>query len=142
MLASHCDYRVAADGSFKIGFNEVQVGLPLPPTIMHTFSDLVGTRNARRLGTEGRLIDMVEAHDIGLVDELVPVEQVVTRAVEYADSLLQLPPIAMNRTRMVGKAALLEALQDDSDVGSTTEDWFSAETQAAMTALVESLKKP
>ncbi|MBT8444604.1 MAG: enoyl-CoA hydratase/isomerase family protein, partial [Gammaproteobacteria bacterium] len=120
VLASHCDYRVAAEGNFKIGFNEVQVGLPLPPSIMHTFSDLVGTRTARRLGMEGRLIRMDEACDIGLVDELVPPDQVVARALEYLEALLRLPPIAMNRTRMTGKARLLEVLDDEADVESTT----------------------
>ena len=33
VLAIHCDYRVAASGSFKIGLNEVQVGLPVPHSI-------------------------------------------------------------------------------------------------------------
>ena len=141
VLATHCDYRVAAEGSFKIGFNEVQVGLPLPPSIMHTFSDLVGARTARRLGMEGRLIGMEEAHAIGLVDELVPQDEVVSRALEYLEGLLRLPPIAMNRTRLIGKARLLEVLDDDADVESTTKNWFSDETQAAMEALVESLKK-
>ena len=141
VLATHCDYRVAAAGNFKIGFNEVQVGLPLPPSIMRAFSDLVGTRTARRLGMEGRLITMDEAREIGLVDELVPQDQVVVRALEYLEGLLRLPPIAMNRTRQVGKARLLDVLDDDADVESTTRYWFSDETQDAMQALVESLKK-
>lgn len=141
VLASHCDFRIAAEGNFKIGFNEVQVGLPLPASIMRTFADLVGSRTARRLGVEGRLITMDEACQIGLVDELVAPDQVLSRALEYLESLLRLPPIAMNRTRLIGKARLLEALDDGADVDDTTKDWFSDETQAAMHALVQSLKK-
>lgn len=108
---------------------------------MRAFSDLVGTRTARRLGMEGRLITMDEAREIGLVDELVPQDQAVVRALEYLEGLLRLPPIAMNRTRLVGKARLLDVLDDDADVESTTRYWFSDETQDAMQALVESLKK-
>jgi len=141
VLAAHCDYRVGAEGNFKIGFNEVQVGLPLPVTILKTFAELVGQRTARQLGMQGRLIPMEEAHAFGLVDELVPVEQVNARAVEYLESLLGLPPIAMNRTRLTAKADLLAALESADDVERTTEDWFSDETQAAMQALVANLKK-
>lgn len=141
VLAAHCDYRIGAQGSFKIGFNEVQVGLPLPATILRTFAELVGQRTARQLGMQGRLIPMDEAYAVGLMDELVPAEQVGARSLEYLESLLRLPPIAMNRTRLTGKADLLGALESSDDVERTTNDWFSEETQAAMRALVESLSK-
>jgi len=141
VLASHCDYRVAAAGSFKVGFNEVQVGLPLPPTIMHAFADLVGTRRSRQVGMQGNLITMDEAYEIGLVDELVTAESVLGRSLEYLDGLLAMPPVAMNNTRLTGKAGLLQALDTADDVETTTEFWFSDETQAAMQALVTSLKK-
>ena len=142
VLAAHCDYRVAADGGFKIGFNEVQVGLPLPATIMQVFAELVGIRTARNLGTHGQLIPMEVALSIGLVDELVPPEQVVERSLGYLEGLLALPPIAMNRTRLLGKVQLIAALEHADDVERVTADWFSDETQAAMQVLVESLKKP
>jgi len=141
VLAAHCDYRIGAEGSFKIGFNEVQVGLPLPATILRTFSELVGQRTARQLGMQGRLITMDDALAVGLVDELVPAEQVGARALEYLEALLRLPPVAMNRTRLTGKADLLAALESADDVERTTADWFSDETQAAMEALVSSLSK-
>jgi len=141
VLASHCDYRVAAAGSFKVGFNEVQVGLPLPPTIMRAFADLVGTRRARQVAMQGHLITMDEAFEIGLVDELVPAEAVLDRTLEFLEGLLAMPPVAMNTTRLTGKADLVRALATADDVETTTEAWFSAETQVAMQALVDSLKK-
>jgi enoyl-CoA hydratase/carnithine racemase len=33
VLALYCDWRVMAEGEYKIGFNEVQVGIPIPPVI-------------------------------------------------------------------------------------------------------------
>ena len=141
VLAAHCDYRVAADGNFKIGFNEVAVGLPLPTTIMQVFADLVGSRTARRYGSEGRMMKMQEALEIGLVDELAPAERVLPQALEYLESLLALPPVAMNRTRRVGKAHVLAALESSDDVARTVDAWFSDETQREMDALVASLKK-
>ena len=141
VLAAHCDYRVAAEGTFKIGFNEVQVGLPLPSTILLTFTELVGPRLARRYGMAGRLMPMDEALEIGFVDELVPGERVIERSVEFLNGLLALPSVAMNRTRLTGKAALIAALGESDDVERTTTDWFGDETQAAMRALVANLGK-
>jgi enoyl-CoA hydratase/carnithine racemase len=141
VLAAHCDYRIAADGGFKIGFNEVQVGLPLPSTIIRVFQELVGVRIARQLGTRGQLVEMEEARRIGLIDELVAPGQVTGRAVEWLRALLELPPVAMNRTRLAGKTNLIRALTEARDVDQVTEDWFSPETQRAMRALVDSLKK-
>jgi len=140
VLAAHCDYRIAVDGAFKIGFNEVQVGLPLPATILMVFESLVGARVARQLGMSGQLIEMQEALRLGFVDELVMADQLIDRALEWLRTLLALPPIAMNRTRLLGKARLIEALEIEQDVGQVTDDWFSPETQAAMQRLVDSLK--
>lgn len=141
VLAAHCDYRIGADGGFKIGFNEVQVGLPLPSTIIRVFQELVGVRIARQLGTRGQLVEMEEARRIGLIDELVAPGQVTGRAVEWLRALLELPPVAMNRTRLAGKTRLIRALTEARDVDQVTEDWFSPETQRALRALVDSLKK-
>jgi len=145
VLAAHCDYRIAAraaaGGSFKIGFNEVQVGLPLPPSIMRVFTDLVGSRQARQIGMQGRLLLMEQALEIGLVDEIVAPESLAERTLEYLNGLLELPPIAMNATRLDGKAHLIDVLEGSDDVERTTNAWFSDETRMAMQRLVESLTK-
>jgi Delta3-Delta2-enoyl-CoA isomerase len=47
VLPLFCDWRVIAEGDFKMGLNEVQVGIPLPPAILAALRRLVG-RAARR----------------------------------------------------------------------------------------------
>jgi len=141
VLATHCDYRIGAAGEFKIGFNEVQVGLPLPATIMVAFESLVGARKAALLGTQGRLLTMADAQQFGLVDELVAAEELIDRSLEWLHNLNSLPPIAMNTTRLSAKSKLIAAFEVSEDVDRTTEYWFSAETQDAMKRLVDSLAK-
>lgn len=141
VLAMHCDYRVGAQGGFKIGLNEVAVGLPVPPSIMTAFVALVGPRHAQRLATSGQLIPMDEAFAVGLVDELAPPEQVTDKARECAARLAALPPIAMNRTRRLARAGWAEAIDPGAEANVATDYWFSAETQAGMRALVERLAK-
>ena len=141
VLAVHCDYRIAVEGPYKIGFNEVQVGLPVPATILRAFTGLVGSRVAARQAVSGQLIEMSAAREIGLVDELVVAERLQERALEWCRELLSLPPVAMNQTRLSLKADLLAALEVSDDVESTTDYWFSDETQSAMRRLAENLRK-
>ncbi len=141
VLAIHCDYRVAADGDFRIGLNEVQVGLQVPPTIIRVMEGVVGRRQAALLTMTGKLLPMRAALEVGLVDEVVPPEETVARAIEFARSLLELSPQAMNGTRLAARQAVLSGKPESNDVRRMTEGWFSAETQAAMRALVERLGK-
>jgi enoyl-CoA hydratase/carnithine racemase len=139
VLAIHCDYRMAARGNFKIGLNEVSVGLPVPDCIMLTLEHLVGARVAQRLAMTAQLLPVEEALACGLVDELVDAERLMEHARGWAQKLAALPPIAMNRTRMLARARMADALHPESDARLATELWFSEETQAGMRALVARL---
>jgi enoyl-CoA hydratase/carnithine racemase len=141
ILALHCDFRIAAAGRFRMGLNEVHVGLPVPPTILTVLAATVGTRAARWLAVRGDLVPMEEAAALGLIDRLVPADELATAAEALARELAALPPIAMNTTRRTSKAAVLQALAASQDVALATEWWFSAETQAGMRRLVERLGK-
>lgn len=141
ILALHCDFRVAAAGRFRMGLNEVHVGLPVPPTILAVLTAVVGVRAARWLAVRGDLVPMEQAAALGLVDRLVPAEELATAADALARELAALPPIAMNTTRRTSKAAVLQALATSQDVALATEWWFSAETQSGMRRLVERLGK-
>jgi 3,2-trans-enoyl-CoA isomerase len=142
VLALFCDYRVMADGDFRIGFNEVRVGLPLPPVIHAALARLVGAHQAARLGMAGLMIDPREAFRIGLVDEVVPMAQVEEIALHWGHELLALPRRAMMETRETGRRSLVELFdrRDDSqEIEGLVERWFADETRAAMHALVERL---
>jgi Delta3-Delta2-enoyl-CoA isomerase len=141
ILALHCDFRIAAAGSFKIGLNEVRVGLPVPLTILAALRQLVGPRQARWLATRGELIPVAEARELGLVDEVVPSDQVLERSMALARELIALPPIAMNTTRLNCKADLLHVLGAADDATAATQWWFTPETQASMQQLVARLAK-
>lgn len=141
VLALHCDHRVMAAGPFKIGLNEVQVGLPLPASIHAVLARVVGPRQAERLGTLGLLVSPEEAAAIGLVDELVPTDAVVPRAHEVARAYLALPPTVMARTRAMCRRDLVEAIDRLASATSDRflDDWYSDETRGALTALVARL---
>src|SRR5208283_430801 len=99
VLALYCDWRVMAEGDFRIGLNEVQVGIPLPPVILSGVRRLVGLRTAERLAVTGEMLTPPEAFRLGFVDELVAPDKVVDRALEVCQRLLALPAEAMSSTR-------------------------------------------
>ena len=142
VLALHCDYRVATRGKFNIGMNEVQVGLPVPRNLIAALEYVVGNRQAALLSSSGALIRPDKALEIGLVDELADPGEVVTCALGWLKEMLALPPIAMNKTRLAAKSALLErAAENTAYARVATDYWFSDETQTTMKQLVASLSK-
>lgn len=141
VLAIFCDARIAATGDFKIGLNEVRVGLPVPAVIYAAFKRLVGARQAERLCLHGLLISPDEALRIGLVDQVLPVEQVIPAALDWCRSLLALPPQAVAATRQLLRADLRAAVAELSkrSHAELVNVWFSAETQTAMRAMLAEL---
>ena len=143
VLALFCDWRGIAKGDWKMGFNEVQVGIPLPPVILSALKRQVGARQAERLGTGGLVISAAEAARIGLVDELIPLERVVEQAVEWCQSLLKLPPLAMTTTRRRARADLAGFFDQDieRELDEVIASWWSDEAQSVLRALAARLTK-
>ena len=143
VLALFCDRRIVAQGEWKIGLNEVPVGLPLPPVIFAALQRLVGPRHAERLAVGGILVSPSEAAQIGLVDEVVPAPQVVHRAIACCEELLALPPEAMAITRREARAGLHGLVAGDlkPELEQVTIGWWSEEAQRVLRRLVEELAK-
>ncbi len=145
VLAIFCDHRVMAEGNFKIGLNEVRVGIALPSAIYRAFERLVGLRQAELRAIRGDLVDSATALRIGLVDELCSAEEAEVRAETWVGGLLDLPPTAFAATRALARRGLLQTVEErtEGDIQAATEGWFSDETQAALHGLAASLaKKP
>jgi enoyl-CoA hydratase/carnithine racemase len=143
VLAVFTDHRILADGPFKLGLNEVQVGLPVPEVLVRALQYVVGARQAARLAVGGLLVDPAEALKVGLVDEVVPAGEVVARAVAWAAELLSRPPAAMLATRRLARQPLVDAFgtMDDRALDAIMASWTSAEAQATMGAIVARLGK-
>jgi Delta3-Delta2-enoyl-CoA isomerase len=81
--------------------------------------------------------------NIGLVDEALPGERVVNRAVEWCQSLLALPPQAMATTRRRARADLVGLFDQglDSELDEVIASWWSDEAQTVLKALAGRLAK-
>lgn len=143
VLALCCDYRIMASGPFTIGLNETQVGLAAPAGVQHLLGRIVGSHRAERLLVSGTLVDAERALAIGLVDELVGVDEVAHRARVWLADLLALPRRPMLATRAIARADLVAALQPDRiRLDMFLDAWMDPDTQAGLHALVARLGKP
>lgn len=142
VLALMCDYRVMAEGPYKIGLNEVQVGLTVPDCIQFALRRVVGSYRAERLLVAGAMIDAAAALACGFVDEITAVDQVTTRALHWMGELLALPAHAMLATRRLARADLVATYADVDalPLGAFLEGYFHPDTQATLQALVARLK--
>jgi len=131
-----------ADGAFKIGLNETQVGLAVPAPIQAALRRLVGAYRAERLMVAGAMLDAADAKAVGFVDELVATDLVVPRAIGWLEELIKLPQVAMSQTRAIARADFVALFADPAAfrVDDVLDIWFAPEAQAVLKALVARLK--
>lgn len=142
VLALCCDYRIMAEGPYRIGLNETQVGLVAPEGIQALLARMVGAHRAERLLVAGEMVDAAEALRIGLVDELTGIDEVATRARAWLEALLQLPRAPMLQTRLIARAAAIDCLRDERiELPKFVSGWMEPDTQSALRAMLARIGK-
>ncbi len=143
VLALCCDYRVMAEGDFKIGLNETQVGLVVPGPIQYLMVRCVGANKATQLMMHGAMVDSARAFKLGMVDELSAHGEVVNRALVFLEQLSSLPRTPMLKTRALARKDMVDTLNQftQSSLGEFLDDWYGPDTQAALNALLQKLGK-
>jgi enoyl-CoA hydratase len=111
------DVRVGAAGAFRIGLNEVSIGMPVPVLAMELARDRIATRELGRATLRAQIYGPDEAARVGFLDEVVPAAEVLARAREEAAKLGALSPMAFRATkrRLRGRtiAHILSSLDED-----------------------------
>ncbi len=98
-LALLCDFTLAVPEA-KFGYTEVRIGFV--PAIVSTFLlRQVGEKQARDLLLTGRLFGADEASRMGLINEIVPSESLMTRARELAALLMENSPASLRATKQL-----------------------------------------
>ena len=102
------DHRVGAQGAFKIGLNEVSIGLPLPIFLTELAQQRLSRRHLTAATMLAHIFDPDTARDAGFLDEIVEPEGVeataIARAQDFA-STLNPRAFAASREPLRGPAA-------------------------------------
>jgi methylglutaconyl-CoA hydratase len=112
-LMSACDFVVAAEGT-KIGYPEVRRGL-VAGLVMTFLRRQLGERDVRELLLGSELIDARRAREIGLINRVVPADDVMNEAMKIADSALQGAPGALLQTKRLIEELWSSSVKEDVD---------------------------
>ena len=96
-LASVCDLTLMSETA-KLGYTEARIGF-VAALVGVFLVRQVGEKAARDLLLSARLVDATEALSMGLVNEVVPVEEVVPRAAQLAHTLKANSPTSLALTK-------------------------------------------
>jgi len=115
-LALSCDFRVAGENA-KLGQPEVLLGIIPGAGGTQRLSRLVGPSRAKDIIFSGRFVSAEEALRIGLVDEVVPPEDVYAAARRRAERFVGGPAYAIR----AAKEAIDRGLEVDLETGLEIE---------------------
>jgi enoyl-CoA hydratase/carnithine racemase len=99
-LALTCDLRLAATGA-KLGMPPARLGLVYSHTGLRKFIDAIGAPRTRELFFTGRNVSTATALEWGMVNEIVAVEKLADRAVEFAAEIAANAPLSLTGNKRV-----------------------------------------
>ncbi len=120
-LAFACDFRIASEtSSFIQSFSKVG----LVPDSGSTFflPRLIGLTRALELMLTADKLEAREAHELGLVNKIVPVDQVMTAAMELAERLAIGPTKAFGLTKRAVNRAVFADLEELLDYEASLQE--------------------
>lgn len=97
-LALVCDLRIGAREA-KYGANFVRIGLTPGMAISYLLPRLVGMARASELLLTGRLVEGVEAEQLGILNRAVPAADVLPEAMALARTIADNAPFAVRETK-------------------------------------------
>lgn len=108
-IATSCDLRIAAENS-KFGVPAAKLGLGYAAGGIRKLMDLVGPAFAKEIFYTARQFTAQEAHQMGLVNRVVPTEQIEPYVREYAGTIAANAPMTIGAVKTI----VAELLKDET----------------------------
>lgn len=106
-LATCCDIRIGAEASVY-GIPAARLGIGYSADFIKLLADLVGPSRAKEFLYTARRYSPAEAYDMGLLNRVVPTEELEAYVAEYAATMAANAPLTQRATKIV----VLELLAD------------------------------
>lgn len=111
VLLTAADLRIGAAGNFKLGFNEVAIGMITPIFLLELARERLSKRHLHRAMVLSEIYTPESAVDAGLLDQIVPSDQVFSTALAEAERLAQLSRGALAGTRALLREETLQKIE-------------------------------
>jgi enoyl-CoA hydratase len=138
ILALCCDYRIGVREPCKLGLTEARAGVPFPAAPMAVLRAELAAPAARILTLVALNTDSAGALARGVLDELVPRESLLERALEVARDLASIPRDAYGRIKRQLRGPTLARIEEivDRDDDPLLQGWLTPETATASASLL------
>lgn len=144
LLSLTCDYRIMADNPrYSIGLNETLLGIVAPFWFKDTMANTIGHRHTEISLALGLLYNPSEALRIGLVDQLVPQEQLLDTAAQTMTKWLAIPDHARQITKSMMRKATIDKMASnrEADIQNFVNFITKDSIQKSLHMYLEMLKK-
>jgi len=111
-LSICCDIRIGAD-NIRMGMPPAKLGLVYPWTGLQRFIQAIGLKSTREIFFTGRTYGGIRLKEIGLVDYLVPREELEAFTYQMAEEIAANAPLALKGTKRVLNL-LIESVHPDN----------------------------
>ena len=142
-LSLACDARLMVEGEHGIGQPEILLGFPPGGGGTQRLARLLGSARALRLVLDGGPLTPGEAAELGLVDEVVPADGLLDRALALAERLGRRTKAAVAACKRAvyegGSLPLADGLRVER--AEFLAELGSVESEAAMTAYLDALER-
>ncbi|KAM3863928.1 enoyl-CoA delta isomerase 1, mitochondrial [Diretmus argenteus] len=116
LMSLACDYRIMAENPrYSIGLNETQLGIVAPFWFKDNMVNTVGHRTTEMALQLGLLFSAPEALKIGLVDQLVSEDQLLTTATKTMAKWLVIPDHARQITKSMMRRPTIDKLMSNRE---------------------------
>lgn len=131
------DFRLSAPTA-RFGLAEVRVGADFPVGPMEIARATLDPDTLRRLMLNGQPIDAERAHAVGIVDEIVPAEELKFAAIAKAAEMAMIPPQTFANVKRQIRGVVCDRVERAMVEGGNAPDggWFNDETVAAMKRMI------
>lgn len=144
LMALSSDYRVLADNPrYRIGLNETLLGIVAPFWFKDVLVNTIGHRAAEHALQLGLLFQPTEALQVGMVDQVVPEDQVQSTALSVMTEWLAIPDHARQLTKSMMRKATADNLikQREADIQNFVSFVSRDSIQKSLQVYLEKLKQ-
>ncbi len=107
-----CDLRIMSEGDYLIGLPETSVGILPGGGGTQRLSRLIGSSRALDLILHAKLLTSDEAHNLGIINKLIPEEKFEDELAAYCKDLANRAPIALSQVKKIIHQGLEMTLEE------------------------------
>jgi enoyl-CoA hydratase len=129
-MALAADMRIGIDGPYRIGLNEVKIGLTVPWFVIELARQRLTPPYFNRAVVSATIYDPAEAVTAGFLDQVVPADELHSASLAAAATLAELNPQAHTATKLRARGDSLKAIRSAIEAELTVEGLGGAKPPA------------